>query len=122
MGSNRIAKISVSGIEAFSRVLVKILGIVTNLIVLIFTLLLLRNILQNGLREQVLLPESDQFDSVLCAVTADVDFDGEPEILLGTYGQVRPGSYVGGSFCKLYVNCVALFACFIYMLFYMLSI
>lgn len=46
-----------------------------------------RNILQNGLREQVLLPESDQFDSVLCAVTADVDFDGEPEILLGTYGQ-----------------------------------
>ncbi|XP_072285869.1 KICSTOR complex protein kaptin [Pyxicephalus adspersus] len=46
-----------------------------------------RNILQNGLREQLLLPESDQFDSVLCAVTADVDFDGEPEILLGTYGQ-----------------------------------
>ncbi|XP_075042979.1 KICSTOR complex protein kaptin isoform X2 [Mixophyes fleayi] len=46
-----------------------------------------RNILQNGLREQLLLPDSDQFDSVLCAVTADVDFDGEPEILLGTYGQ-----------------------------------
>ncbi|XP_018411522.1 PREDICTED: kaptin isoform X2 [Nanorana parkeri] len=46
-----------------------------------------RNILQSGLREQLLLPESDQFDSVLSAVTADVDFDGEPEILLGTYGQ-----------------------------------
>ncbi|KAM5146885.1 KICSTOR complex protein kaptin [Mantella aurantiaca] len=46
-----------------------------------------RNILQNGLREQLLLPESDQYDSVLSAVTADVDFDGEPEILLGTYGQ-----------------------------------
>ncbi|KAM9326421.1 KICSTOR complex protein kaptin [Gastrophryne carolinensis] len=46
-----------------------------------------RNILQNGLREQLLLPDSDQFDSVLCAVTVDVDFDGEPEILLGTYGQ-----------------------------------
>ncbi|XP_066438075.1 KICSTOR complex protein kaptin isoform X1 [Eleutherodactylus coqui] len=45
------------------------------------------NILQNGLREQILLPSSDQFDSVLCAVTADVDFDGKPEILLGTYGQ-----------------------------------
>ncbi|KAG8552671.1 hypothetical protein GDO81_002997 [Engystomops pustulosus] len=45
------------------------------------------NILQNGLREQLLLPSSDQFDSVLCALTADVDFDGEPEILLGTYGQ-----------------------------------
>ncbi|KAM4640570.1 KICSTOR complex protein kaptin [Discoglossus pictus] len=46
-----------------------------------------RNILQNGLQEQLLLPESDQSDSVLCAVAADVDFDGEPEILLGTYGQ-----------------------------------
>ncbi|XP_073494078.1 KICSTOR complex protein kaptin [Phyllobates terribilis] len=45
------------------------------------------NILENGLREQLLLPSSDQFDSVLCAVTADVDFDGDPEILLGTYGQ-----------------------------------
>ncbi|XP_053577602.1 KICSTOR complex protein kaptin [Bombina bombina] len=46
-----------------------------------------RNVLQNGLEEQLLLPDSDQFDSVLCAVAADVDFDGEPEILLGTYGQ-----------------------------------
>ncbi|KAM4695952.1 KICSTOR complex protein kaptin isoform 2-T2 [Rhinophrynus dorsalis] len=46
-----------------------------------------RNVLQNGLQEQLLLPDSDQFDSVLCAVLADVDFDGEKEILLGTYGQ-----------------------------------
>nr|AAH72276.1 MGC82410 protein [Xenopus laevis] len=46
-----------------------------------------RNVLINGLNEQLLLPESDQFDSVLCAELADVDFDGEPEILLGTYGQ-----------------------------------
>ncbi|MEE6528274.1 hypothetical protein FKM82_030385, partial [Ascaphus truei] len=47
-----------------------------------------RNVLQNGLKDQILLPDSDQFDSVLCALAADVDFDGELEILLGTYGQV----------------------------------
>ncbi|CAH2314209.1 KICSTOR complex kaptin [Pelobates cultripes] len=46
-----------------------------------------RNVLHNGLQDQLLLPDSDKFDSVLCAVTADVDFDGELEILLGTYGQ-----------------------------------
>ncbi|KAG8448841.1 hypothetical protein GDO86_015783 [Hymenochirus boettgeri] len=46
-----------------------------------------RNVIRNGLNEQLLLPDSDQFDSVLCAELADVDFDGETEILLGTYGQ-----------------------------------
>ncbi|XP_068106684.1 KICSTOR complex protein kaptin [Hyperolius riggenbachi] len=67
-----------------------------------------RNILQNGLREQLLLPDSDQFDSVLCAVSVDVDFDGEPEVLLGTYGQellcykyMRQGG-IGGQFQLLW--------------------
>ncbi|XP_015271239.1 PREDICTED: kaptin, partial [Gekko japonicus] len=46
-----------------------------------------RNILQNGLEEQLVLPASDQHDSVICALVTDVDFDREPEILLGTYGQ-----------------------------------
>ncbi|XP_038623136.1 KICSTOR complex protein kaptin isoform X2 [Tachyglossus aculeatus] len=46
-----------------------------------------RNVLQKGLSDQVLLPDSDQFDSVLCGLVTDVDFDGRPEILLGTYGQ-----------------------------------
>ena len=34
------------------------------------------------------LPHSDLYDSPLCATVADVDFDGQNEILLGTYGQV----------------------------------
>nr|XP_033812253.1 KICSTOR complex protein kaptin isoform X2 [Geotrypetes seraphini] len=46
-----------------------------------------RNVLKKGLQEQLLLPESDQYDCVLCALVTDVDFDGVQEILLGTYGQ-----------------------------------
>uniref|UniRef100_A0A8D0GFY5 Kaptin, actin binding protein n=1 Tax=Sphenodon punctatus TaxID=8508 RepID=A0A8D0GFY5_SPHPU len=45
------------------------------------------NVLQSGLQDQLILPASDQHDSVLCALVTDVDFDGEAEILLGTYGQ-----------------------------------
>ena len=36
----------------------------------------------------MILPDSDMYDSVLCTTVADLDFDGENEILLGTYGQV----------------------------------
>ncbi|XP_074872815.1 KICSTOR complex protein kaptin isoform X2 [Carettochelys insculpta] len=46
-----------------------------------------RNVLSCGLTDQLTLPASDRYDSVLCALVTDVDFDGEPEILLGTYGQ-----------------------------------
>ncbi|XP_078001954.1 KICSTOR complex protein kaptin [Phascolarctos cinereus] len=46
-----------------------------------------RNVLSHGLQDQVLLPGSDQFDSILCGLVTDVDLDGKPEILLGTYGQ-----------------------------------
>nr|XP_056701737.1 KICSTOR complex protein kaptin [Euleptes europaea] len=46
-----------------------------------------RNVLQNGLEDQLVLPLSDQYDSVICALVTDIDFDREPEILLGTYGQ-----------------------------------
>ncbi|XP_043854799.1 KICSTOR complex protein kaptin isoform X2 [Dromiciops gliroides] len=46
-----------------------------------------RNVLAHGLQDQLLLPGSDQFDSVLCGLVTDVDLDGKPEILLGTYGQ-----------------------------------
>lgn len=34
--------------------------------------------------------ESDQWDAVVCALVIDLDFDGQKEVLLGTYGQVRP--------------------------------
>ncbi|KAM9270577.1 LOW QUALITY PROTEIN: KICSTOR complex protein kaptin [Cariama cristata] len=46
-----------------------------------------RDVLTNGLGDQLILPASDQYDSVLCALVTDVDFDGAHEILLGTYGQ-----------------------------------
>ena len=35
------------------------------------------------------LNQSDQFDSVTCSCVADIDFDGNNEIILGTYGQVK---------------------------------
>ncbi|XP_008119726.2 KICSTOR complex protein kaptin [Anolis carolinensis] len=46
-----------------------------------------RNVLQRGLEDQLILPLSDHYDSVICALVTDIDFDYEPEILLGTYGQ-----------------------------------
>ncbi|KAM8952263.1 KICSTOR complex protein kaptin [Pelodytes ibericus] len=67
-----------------------------------------RNVLQNGLQDQLLLPDSEKYDSVLCATMADVDFDGEDEILLGTYGQellcykYTEGPGLGGHFQLLW--------------------
>lgn len=49
-----------------------------------------RNLLSRGLEDQLLLPGSDQFDSVLCGLVTDIDLDGQPEVLLATYGQVGP--------------------------------
>lgn len=46
-----------------------------------------RDLLGRGLRDQLLLPGSDQFDSVLCGLVTDVDLDGRPEVLVATYGQ-----------------------------------
>ncbi|XP_074427492.1 KICSTOR complex protein kaptin isoform X2 [Larus michahellis] len=46
-----------------------------------------RDVLAKGLGDQLILPASDQHDSVLCALVTDIDFDGSAEILLGTYGQ-----------------------------------
>ncbi|XP_010014642.1 PREDICTED: kaptin, partial [Nestor notabilis] len=46
-----------------------------------------RDVLSRGLTDQCPLPGSDLHDSVLCALTPDLDFDGRPEVLLGTYGQ-----------------------------------
>lgn len=50
----------------------------------------LRDLLSRGLEDQLLLPGSDQFDSVLCGLVTDVDLDGQPEVLVATYGQVGP--------------------------------
>uniref|UniRef100_W5NAD3 Kaptin (actin binding protein) n=1 Tax=Lepisosteus oculatus TaxID=7918 RepID=W5NAD3_LEPOC len=46
-----------------------------------------RDVLLRGLSDPAALPDSEQFDAVLCALVTDVDFDGEAEMLLGTYGQ-----------------------------------
>lgn len=47
-----------------------------------------RNVLEHGFTEQLLLEDSDKYDCTLCACVADIDWDGENEILIGTYGQV----------------------------------
>lgn len=46
-----------------------------------------RDVQEQGLSHSVCLSESDQWDAVLCALVIDLDFDGQKEVLLGTYGQ-----------------------------------
>lgn len=46
-----------------------------------------RHIEANGLTTSRALPLSGSFDSVLCSHVMDVDWDGEKEILIGTYGR-----------------------------------
>uniref|UniRef100_A0A673NQY5 Kaptin (actin binding protein) n=1 Tax=Sinocyclocheilus rhinocerous TaxID=307959 RepID=A0A673NQY5_9TELE len=46
-----------------------------------------RDVEKYGLSRQLCLAESGQCDAVLCALVADLDFDGQHELLLGTYGQ-----------------------------------
>ncbi|XP_056602226.1 KICSTOR complex protein kaptin isoform X2 [Triplophysa dalaica] len=46
-----------------------------------------RDVKKYGLSRQLCLAESDQCDAVLCALVVDLDFDGQHELLLGTYGQ-----------------------------------
>ncbi|KAI7868019.1 kaptin-like protein [Spinellus fusiger] len=41
----------------------------------------------NGLSRSRVLPQSHLYDSVLCSHVMDVDWDGEQEILIGTYGR-----------------------------------
>ncbi|KAI8381032.1 uncharacterized protein BYT42DRAFT_289604 [Radiomyces spectabilis] len=46
-----------------------------------------RSIETNGLSRGRILPQSNLYDSVLCSHVMDVDWDGEMEILIGTYGR-----------------------------------
>lgn len=46
-----------------------------------------RDVERNGMSKPVCLTDSDQCDAVLCALLIDLDFDGQQEVLLGTYGQ-----------------------------------
>jgi hypothetical protein len=47
----------------------------------------LQNVVAKGLEESRILFRSDDYDVTTCAAVTDVDFDGEKEIVLGTYGQ-----------------------------------
>ncbi|XP_045080116.1 KICSTOR complex protein kaptin isoform X2 [Coregonus clupeaformis] len=46
-----------------------------------------RDVQGYGVSRPACLSESDQCDAVLCALVTDLDFDGQKELLLGTYGQ-----------------------------------
>ncbi|XP_072231372.1 KICSTOR complex protein kaptin [Leuresthes tenuis] len=46
-----------------------------------------RDVQERGFSWSARLSESDQWDAVLCALVVDLDFDGQKEVLLGTYGQ-----------------------------------
>ncbi|KAI9312800.1 hypothetical protein BX666DRAFT_1981993 [Dichotomocladium elegans] len=46
-----------------------------------------RSIQNYGLAKSRVLPQSGQYDSVLCSHAMDVDWDGENEIMIGTYGR-----------------------------------
>ncbi|KAF7205640.1 KICSTOR complex protein kaptin [Nothobranchius furzeri] len=46
-----------------------------------------RDLQKHGLSCSSCLSGSDQWDAVLCALVIDLDFDGQKEVLLGTYGQ-----------------------------------
>ena len=47
-----------------------------------------RGVEEKRLTDPLLLPESENYDCVMCGCTIDLDFDGENEVLIGTYGQV----------------------------------
>lgn len=47
-----------------------------------------KNVLKVGFKHQVVLPQSDLYDCALCTCVADIDWDGQNELLIGTYGQV----------------------------------
>ncbi|KAI9138511.1 hypothetical protein BKA69DRAFT_1127263 [Paraphysoderma sedebokerense] len=47
-----------------------------------------RNILTDGLTNPIELTNSENYDCAMCAHVMDIDWDGENEIVLGTYGQM----------------------------------
>lgn len=49
--------------------------------------LVYRDVINWGIDKHAMLPSSDDFDSVVCGCIADIDMDGENEVILGTYGQ-----------------------------------
>ena len=74
-----------------------------------------RNVLQQGLRNCFILPDSELYDAVLCSAIADVNMDGRHEIVLGTYSQVRQYSgFQNGIKIKVKCNIVYVHAVKVY--------
>lgn len=46
-----------------------------------------KDILRHGMKQDVILNGSESSDCILCCCIADINMDGQNEILLGTYGQ-----------------------------------
>lgn len=47
----------------------------------------IRDVVNLQFNKSIVLPDSSLHDSIMCAVVADVDWDGINEIVLGTYGK-----------------------------------
>uniref|UniRef100_A0A8C5FCR3 Kaptin n=1 Tax=Gadus morhua TaxID=8049 RepID=A0A8C5FCR3_GADMO len=62
-------------------------GRLTNVLTAFLWLVITRDIQEHGMSHPEFLLESDQWDAVLCALVVDLDFDGQKEVLIGTYGQ-----------------------------------
>ncbi|KAK3093986.1 hypothetical protein FSP39_022563 [Pinctada imbricata] len=45
------------------------------------------DVFNQGFTKEVTLPDSDKYDVPLCVCILDIDFDGQDEVLVGTYGQ-----------------------------------
>ena len=45
-----------------------------------------KNVLKNGLKEQIILDGSDNYDVITSCAVADINYDGMNEILIGSYG------------------------------------
>ncbi|CAG5132047.1 unnamed protein product, partial [Candidula unifasciata] len=46
------------------------------------------DVINRGLSENYHLPHSNTQDVILCSCVMDIDFDGENELIIGTYGQI----------------------------------
>ena len=51
-------------------------------------ILISSNVEENGLLRCHALHKATEYDSILCAEVADIDWDGKNELILGTFGKV----------------------------------
>lgn len=51
-------------------------------------IVILSNVEENGLLKCHALYKATEYDGILCAEVADIDWDGKNELILGTFGKV----------------------------------